>query len=217
LKDTDLQKTSELDDLMKVIQEMPASGRKIIAVAGAPASGKSTIAEALCDKMNEMKPECANILPMDGFHYDDVLLKARGIHALKGAPHTFDVLGFAHMLKRLVARDEDEVVTPVFDRSIEIARAGSNPISKDVEYIIVEGNYLLINQHPWSELNTYFDLSVFVDVPVAILEERLRQRWVDHGLDEKGIARKLQEVDLPNGEFIRAHSSAPDITFEMNS
>ena len=158
MKDTDLQKTSELDDLIKVIQELPVTGRKIIAVAGAPASGKSTIAEAICDKMNEIKPECANILPMDGFHYDDVLLKARGIHSLKDAPHTFDVLGFAHMLKRLAAQDEDEVVTPVFDRSLEIARAGSNPISKDVEYIIVEGNYLLINQQPWSELETYFDL-----------------------------------------------------------
>ncbi len=217
MKDTDLQKTSELDDLIKVIQELPVTGRKIIAVAGAPASGKSTIAEAICDKMNEIKPECANILPMDGFHYDDVLLKARGIHSLKGAPHTFDVLGFAHMLKRLAAQDEDEVVTPVFDRSLEIARAGSNPISKDVEYIIVEGNYLLINQQPWSELETYFDLSVFVDVPVPVLEKRLRQRWVDHGLDENGITRRLQEVDLPNGEFIQVNSSAPDITFEMKS
>ena len=206
---------SELDELIKVIKELPASQRKIIAVAGAPASGKSTIAEAICDKMNELKPNCANILPMDGFHYDDTLLKARGIHSLKGAPHTFDVLGFAHMLKRLVARDEDEVVTPVFDRSIEIARAGANPISKDVEYIIVEGNYVLVEQTPWSELKPYFDLSVFVSVPVPILEQRLRQRWIDHCLDEAGIKRKLEEVDLPNGEYIRANSIRPDITFEM--
>ncbi|MEP3612065.1 MAG: nucleoside/nucleotide kinase family protein [Lentilitoribacter sp.] len=206
---------SELDELIKVIKELPASRRKIIAVAGAPASGKSTIAEAICDKMNDIKPDCANILPMDGFHYDDTLLKARGIHSLKGAPHTFDVLGFAHMLKRLVARDEDEVVTPVFDRSIEIARAGANPISKDVEYIIVEGNYVLVEQTPWSELKPYFDLSVFVSFPVPILEQRLRQRWIDHGLDEAGIKRKLEEVDLPNGEYIRANSIRPDITFQM--
>lgn len=206
---------SDLDELIKVIKELPASQRKIIAVAGAPASGKSTIAEAICDKMNDIKPDCANILPMDGFHYDDTFLKARGIHSLKGAPHTFDVLGFAHMLKRLVARDEDEVVTPVFDRSIEIARAGANPISKDVEYIIVEGNYVLVEQTPWSELKPYFDLSVFVSVPVPILEQRLRQRWIDHGLDEAGIKRKLEEVDLPNGEYIQTNSTRPDITFEM--
>ena len=206
---------SELDELIKVIKELPASQRKIIAVAGAPASGKSTIAEAICDKMNEIKPNCAKILPMDGFHYDDTLLKARGTHSLKGAPHTFDVLGFAHMLKRLVARDEDEVVTPVFDRTIEIARAGANPISKDVEYIIVEGNYVLVEQTPWSELKPYFDLSVFVSVPVPILEQRLRQRWIDHCLDEAGIKRKLEEVDLPNGEYIRTNSTRPDITFEM--
>lgn len=206
---------SELDELIKVIKELPASQRKIIAVAGAPASGKSTIAEAIRDKMNDIKPDCANILPMDGFHYDDTLLKARGIHSLKGAPHTFDVLGFAHMLKRLVARDEDEVVTPVFDRSIEIARAGANPIYKDVEYIIVEGNYVLVEQTPWSELKPYFDLSVFVSVPVPILEQRLRQRWIDHGLDEAGIKRKLEVVDLPNGEYIRTNSTRPDITFEM--
>lgn len=203
--------------LIAAIQDLPASGRKIIAVAGAPASGKSTISDAICDHLNGIRLDCAKILPMDGYHYDDALLKARGIHSLKGAPHTFDVLGFSHTLKRLAARDEDEVVTPVFDRSIEIARAGANPISKDVEYIIVEGNYVLVDQKPWSELKPYFDLSVFVSVPVPILEQRLRQRWIDHGLDEAGIMRKLEEVDLPNGEFIRANSSQPDITFEMKN
>lgn len=209
--------TSELEVLIAAIQDLPATGRKIIAVAGAPASGKSTISDAICDHLNDVKPDSAKILPMDGYHYDDVLLKARGIHSLKGAPHTFDVLGFSHTLKRLAARDEDEVVTPVFDRSIEIARAGANPISKDVEYIIVEGNYVLVDQKPWLELKPYFDLSVFVSVPVPILEQRLRQRWIDHGLDEAGIMRKLEEVDLPNGEFIRANSSQPDITFEMKN
>jgi pantothenate kinase len=209
--------TSELEMLIAAIQDLPASGRKIIAVAGAPASGKSTISDAICDHLNGIRLDCAKILPMDGYHYDDALLKARGIHSLKGAPHTFDVLGFSHTLKRLAARDEDEVVTPVFDRSIEIARAGANPISKDVEYIIVEGNYVLVDQKPWSELKPYFDLSVFVSVPVPILEQRLRQRWIDHGLDEAGIMRKLEEVDLPNGEFIRANSSQPDITFEMKN
>lgn len=209
--------TSELELLIKAIQDLPSDGRKIIAVAGAPASGKSTISDAICDHLNDIEPDCAKILPMDGYHYDDTLLKARGIHSLKGAPHTFDVLGFSHTLKRLAARDEDEVVTPVFDRSIEIARAGANPISKGVEYIIVEGNYVLVDQNPWSELKPYFDLSVFVSVPVPVLEQRLRQRWIDHGLDEAGIARKLKEVDLPNGEFIRANSSLPDITFEMKN
>lgn len=218
MKDTNLQKnTSELDKLLKAIQELPVTGRKIIAVAGAPASGKSTITEAICGKLNEIKSDCASILPMDGFHYDDSLLKARGLYSLKGASQTFDVLGFTHMVKRLAARDEAEVVTPVFDRAIEIARAGANAISRDVEYIIVEGNYLLVNKYPWLAVQSYFDLTVFVDVPVPVLEKRLRQRWVDHGLDDVGITRKLQEVDLPNGEFIRANSMTPNITFEMQT
>ncbi len=53
---------------------------------------------------------------MDGYHFDDVILEARGDRPRKGAPHTFDAAGFYHLLTRLRG-DEPEVALLVFDRA----------------------------------------------------------------------------------------------------
>ncbi|MBL9061149.1 MAG: hypothetical protein JNL31_01195, partial [Tabrizicola sp.] len=45
---------------------------------------------------------------------------------------TFDVGGLYHTLQRMRARDEAEVAVPVFDRKIEIARAGARLIPREV-------------------------------------------------------------------------------------
>lgn len=118
-------------------------GRVVAALAGAPGSGKSTVAERLCDALNARQAGLAAVLPMDGYHYDDLHLVPAGLRPRKGAPETFDVGGLFHTLKRIRARDEDFVAVPVFDRDIEIARAGARMISAQVPVIIVEGNYLL--------------------------------------------------------------------------
>jgi pantothenate kinase len=97
----------------------------VVAIAGAPGSGKSTLAERLVSRLNECAERSAALLPMDGYHYDDRILIERGLRARKGAPETFDVLGLVHMLDRLRRNQEDEIAVPVFDRDLEISRAGA--------------------------------------------------------------------------------------------
>src|SRR5574343_471249 len=139
----------ELDALVAMLAERAEGGRVVAAVAGAPGSGKSTVAERLCDALNARQAGMAAVLPMDGYHYDDLHLVPAGLRPRKGAPETFDVGGLYHTLKRLRARDEDFVAVPVFDRDIEIARAGARMIPAEVPVIVVEGNYLLLGQEPW--------------------------------------------------------------------
>lgn len=86
---------------------------------------------------------------MDGYHYDDMLLDRLGRRARKGAPDTFDVGGYAHMLKRLRENAEEAVAVPVFDRDIEIARAGARLVPRSARIIVTEGNYLLLRDEPW--------------------------------------------------------------------
>ena len=187
-----------------------AGGRVLAAVAGAPGSGKSTQAEALCDLLNLRRAGMAAVLPMDGFHYDDLHLVPAGLRPRKGAPDTFDVGGLFHTLKRIRAADEAFVAVPVFDRDIEIARAGARMIAADVPMIIVEGNYLLLDQEPWARLRPLFDVTVFVDVPEPVLRERLMARWQHYGLSVDEIAHKLDGNDLPNGRFVMAHSGGAE-------
>lgn len=185
-------------------------GRVIAAIAGPPGSGKSTVAERIVDDLNARQAGTAAVLPMDGYHYDDLHLVPAGLRPRKGAPDTFDVGGLYHTLKRIRARDEDFVAVPVFDRDIEIARAGARMIAADVPVIVVEGNYLLLGTDPWSRLRPLFDVAVLVDVPESVLRERLRARWVHYGLSETDIDWKLDGNDLPNGRMVMAQSAGED-------
>lgn len=180
-------------------------GRQVLAIAGAPGAGKSTLVERLAGAL-EGAPVA--ILPMDGYHYDDAVLHAMGRRPWKGAPDTFDVGGLKTTLKRLRDPAEGAVAVPVFDRDLEISRGSARIIGPDVRLILAEGNYLLLGRDPWSSLRPLFDATVMIDVPEAELKRRLVARWVGYGLTEAEIEFKLEGNDLPNGRVI-ATSSAP--------
>lgn len=191
--------------------------RVICAVAGAPGSGKSTLAEGLVARLNAREPGCAALLPMDGFHYDDLYLVPAGLRPRKGAPETFDVGGLRHMLLRLRARDEAAVAVPVFDRDLEIARAGARLIPREVRIIVAEGNYLLLAEPPWDGLRPLFDVTAMIDVPEDILRARLTARWQGYGLSAADIAAKVEGNDLPNGARVRAESAPADFVIGQDA
>ncbi|RFC63037.1 nucleoside triphosphate hydrolase [Fulvimarina endophytica] len=194
----------------EIVLGLDRSRRHIVAIAGAPGSGKSTFAEMVCERLNDEMPGASAILPMDGFHFDDRVLEARGDRPRKGAPHTFDVGGLRSTLERLKRREEDVVAVPVFDRSIEIARAGARLIEREVPIILVEGNYLLLDEPRWAVLREFFDLTAFLDVPEATLRERLTDRWLGFGLEGETLRAKLEGNDLPNVATVVRRSIDPD-------
>jgi len=200
----------DIPALADLLQARATEGRVVVAIVGAPGSGKSTLADKLTGKLNAREAGLAAVLPMDGYHYDDTYLTPQGWQSRKGAPHTFDVGGLYHTLKRMRARDEAEVAVPVFDRQIEIARAGARLIPASIPVIIVEGNYLLLNADPWPRLRPMFDVTVMVDVPERVLRSRLTARWVRYGLTPPEITAKLEENDLPNGRLIAKESAPAD-------
>lgn len=199
-----------LDALAELIDRRPGSERLLVAVAGPPGSGKSHLADALEARLNARKPGLAAVLPMDGYHYDDRILEARGLRPRKGAPDTFDVAGLLHMLQRLRRNEEAEIAVPVFDRDLEIARAGARLIPRTVRSLIVEGNYLLLRQPPWNSLRDQFDITVMVSVPEEVLRQRLTARWAGYGLPAETIEAKVAANDLPNGRVVIAESSPAD-------
>ena len=146
---------------------------------------------------------------MDGYHFDDLLLNARGWRLRKGAPHTFDVGGLRAMLERLRANQEDEIAVPVLDRTLEIARAGARVIPRSVSIVIVEGNYLLLDRPPWTALAPLFDLTVMLHAPLEVLRARLLDRWTGIGLAGAALAAKMDGNDLPNLALVHAHSRPP--------
>ncbi|WP_425050187.1 AAA family ATPase [Psychromarinibacter sp. S121] len=201
-------KIIDIQDLPDVVRSKGANGRTITAIAGPPGAGKSTVSDRLAELLNEAEPDSAAVFPMDGFHYDDMILNARGWRPRKGAPHTFDVRGFGHMLDRLRANDEPEVAVPVFDRAIETSRNAARIIPQSVRHIVVEGNYLLLQDDPWNTLADRFDTTVFLDVPYDTLKARLAQRWKALAPDDFEV--KMEGNDLPNVRLVQTHSVPAD-------
>ncbi len=186
------------------------ASRFMVGIAGPPASGKSTFAEHVRDALSACG-DTAIVVPMDGFHFDDAVLLARGHRQRKGAPHTFDVLGFEVLLKRIKAREPD-IAIPVFDRTQELSRAAAAIVTDEAKFIIVEGNYLLLKQKPWDRLKPLFDFTVYLSAPIAELERRLTQRWLDHGFDRAYAKNWIASNDLLNIKTVIAESAVADVT-----
>lgn len=187
--------------------DVPSEGRRLIAVAGPPASGKTTLAHTLHEKLVAHGLP-AGLLAMDGFHLDNAILERRSLLSRKGAPETFDLDGFAALLERV--HRGDPVIAPTFDRKLDKSIAGVFEISEDTSIIVVEGNYLLLDEPGWRDLRRFWDDVVFLDVPEAVLEERLLQRWRDHGLSDDAARSRAEGNDLPNARRICRHSTLPE-------
>lgn len=203
---------SEISSIAAAIFKRAGKSRRfVVAIAGPPGSGKSTLAE----RLHGVLPDGASaVVPMDGFHFDDIVLDRRGLRSRKGAPETFDQAGFAALLKRIRAGEPD-IAIPVFDRSVELSRAGADIIGSDAKFILVEGNYLLLDEEPWASLGGLFDFSIFIDVPRGELERRLMERWREHGRSDEDARSWIATNDMPNIERVLARRRKADLVISV--
>ena len=201
-------------DLVVACARSIAAARTIIAIAGPPGAGKSTFAAALAQALNESEAGPASIVPMDGFHLDDGVLRRQGTLDRKGAPFTFDLGGLISLLRRLRDNAEPGIAVPVFDRSLEISRAGAAIVAPSTRILIVEGNYLLLDDPDWAHLRPFFDLTLMLQEDPRALDERLIGRWLAHGFDPEAARAKVAHNDLPNVDLVLTQSVAADIALQ---
>lgn len=198
-----------------VDQVLKEESRCVLAVAGSPAAGKSTLAAQLLGEFSDAGARAgakAALVPMDGYHLDNSQLISDGTLDRKGAPHTFDIGGLLSLLRRL-RTTESPVFVPEFDRVSDLSRNSAIKVTVDHKLVIVEGNYLLLNTAGWRDLAEFFDLTILIDVPEAILKQRLVQRWLDHGLTEADAIARAEFNDIPNAITVSRESVQADILY----
>ena len=204
-----------ISGLVSSILNAPQQGqRRVVAIAGPPGSGKSTIAKALVPLVAQAGV-IAQVVPMDGFHLDNSILLERNLIDVKGSPGTFDVRGLAELISRL--GNEPEIIFPKFDRDKDLAIAGAGFVSEECDLVLVEGNYLLLDAPFWRDLWNYWDFSIFLDVESKLLRERLVQRWLDQGLSLDQAKKRVNDNDLVNLKTVVCSSSVADFTFSNSN
>ncbi|MFY2823241.1 hypothetical protein [Ruegeria sp. MALMAid1280] len=192
--------------------------RAIVAIAGPPASGKSTLAETVVQSLNAQQGSAvplAALVPMDGYHLDNRILEARGLLARKGAPETFDAIGFCNAIKGLKS-SQHESFHPKFDRQMDLAIANAIAVHPDTPIVVVEGNYLLMDSVPWRTLAEVYTATVFVCPNLEELENRLQYRWIKHGFDPETARQRAKSNDLPNAILVISGSRRADLTLNQN-
>jgi pantothenate kinase len=202
--------TLHINSLAEHLLEKHAA-RQLVAITGAPGSGKSTLANELARRLNAQGLK-STVVPMDGFHLDNGIIEARGLTQRKGSPETFDAPGFIRMVKAL--KTGGEVFAPVFDRTRDLAIAGAVAVPEDAQIVIVEGNYLMFDETPWSELAGLWDVTARLDVPMPELRARLIHRWLSLNHSRAVATRRAEGNDIPNAQRVVDRALPCDFTFD---
>jgi pantothenate kinase len=204
--------TDDVRGLAADVRAMASSGeRVIVGLAGAPGSGKSTVADALVRELGDD----AVLVGLDGFHLANEVLHRMGAHHRKGAPDTFDAAGYVALLRRLRARDEPLVYAPRFDRDLEESIGSAVPVAADVPIVVTEGNYLLLDNDAWADVRALLDACWYVDPGDELRLSRLVARHERYGRSADEARERSYGSDQANAELIAASRPRADRTITL--
>ena len=207
--------------LLKRLASLQRQKKRRIAafLAAPPAAGKST----LCCYLEKLSREIPGLTPVqavgiDGFHHyqqyldnHEIIRNGQSISLakIKGAPETYDVERLKGLLERL---NEDHQKWPAYSRKIH------NPVEEAVEIrekiIILEGNWLLLDEEPWNKLKC--DYSIFLRAGDKSQLERIVQRKLMGGFSEEHARQIVLSNDWPNIQRCMNHSRRGDLNLAYN-
>ena len=197
-------------------------GRILAFLAAPPATGKSTLLQFL-EELARTHDELPQVQPlgMDGFHHTNAYLAAHRVlrdgveiplKNIKGAPETFDVALLAEKLK---AAKAGVTTFPVYDRRIHDPRPDA--LIVDASILLIEGNWLLLDEELWRDLRAFADYSVRIDAAPELLRERLIGRKMQGGLSEAEARAFYEASDAANVLRFAAHAGAADEVWCMEA
>ncbi|KAJ0982407.1 hypothetical protein J5N97_010662 [Dioscorea zingiberensis] len=216
--------------LFMIAAAMPDPNSKyLVGLAGPPGSGKTTLSSEVVGRLNKLwfqetsekdslvQPDgIATVLPMDGFHLYrsqlDAMENPEEAHARRGAPWTFNpdlLLKCLHTL-----RSKGSVYAPSFDHGV------GDPVEDDIfvashhKIVIVEGNYLFLEQAIWKEISSLFNEKWFIDIDLDTSMQRVLKRHISTGKKPDVARWRIEYNDRPNAELIMQSKKNADLVIK---
>jgi pantothenate kinase len=199
--------------LTSLAEKQKALGRRLVVfLAAPPGTGKSTLVSfwEYLSSQDENLP-AIQALPMDGFHHYNEYLLANNLKQHKGAPQTFNVKKLTDALRSL---QHPGSYWPQYDRNLH--DPVENAITVEAPIVVVEGNWLLLNQPEWQALRQLCDDSIFISASPEQLSERLISRKMRGGLSREQAQEFFHSTDGPNVLRVLNNSQPADITLRMD-
>ncbi len=191
--------------LRRLTQLRREKGRRILVMLAAPpGAGKTTLNTFLA----RLSREGEGISPiqaigMDGFHRRQAYLtshtavrngKRIPMVEVKGAPETFDLDKLTEAVKK--AASGEKCPWPAYDRLLHDPI--ENALTVDGDIVLLEGNYLLLDEEGWRDLKAFADYTVSVRSGESLLRARLIDRRMKTGVDMERAVRFVDFSDMPN-------------------
>lgn len=205
----------QLNSIAEVIDRahsLMSDERKIIGLVGKPGAGKSTISAQLIEHLGEQSA----ILNMDGYHLSNLTLRELGRADRKGAPDTFDALGFTEILHRVRTQVDQNIYFPIFDRAIEESVAAQGVITPKIKVVITEGNYLLHKENSWAGVRALLDESWFIEVDDQVRIERLVNRHHEFGKSRVAAYAWATGSDENNAKIVAGTRDLADVIIKLS-
>ncbi|CDO70949.1 hypothetical protein BN946_scf184829.g58 [Trametes cinnabarina] len=203
--------------LLDRLKDTSSDGRFLVGIAGVPASGKSTLAQLLVNRVNAAatgssshehshsafgagarsdKP-IAVYVGLDGWHLTRAQLDAfpnpKLAHDRRGAHWTFDGEGYVAFIRALrepiTASGEKIVYAPSFSHEKKDPIPEAIAVYPHHRLVIIEGLYTFLNIPPWSAAAELLDERWYIDIGEKEAERRLVMRHV-----RTGVAKNIEEA-----------------------
>lgn len=190
------------------------SGPRGVATTTAITSAAASAAAAVTNPGLSTGSTLAGLAPLDGFHKSNEVLELEGLRDQKGAPPTFDVVGYLMALDLIHAQNMP-LYLPGYDRDWHQPIAARHRVEAS-GIVLTEGNYLALQDEAWALVREQIDLLIYLDLPLEILTERLVQRRLAHGDDPAGAAHWVRTVDVANIRLVQGSAARCDRIWHLS-